>query len=69
VHWLAALGLLVWLAAARPGWLPAGTSRLLLAGWALSALATAAAILREWRWRVRRDAEVADISAELPRNT
>ncbi|HEY8211924.1 MAG TPA: hypothetical protein VIG99_30790 [Myxococcaceae bacterium] len=69
VHWLAALGVLVWLAAARPGWLPAGAHRLLLAGWAVSAAAAAATILREWRWRVRRDAVVAGIRAELPRNT
>jgi hypothetical protein len=66
VHWVALLALPVWLAALRPGWLPLPTGRALLAGWALSAVAAAVAVVREWRLRVRRDAETADIAAELP---
>jgi hypothetical protein len=69
VHWVAVLALPVWLAALRPGWLPPATGRALLGAWALSALAAAASVLREWRLRVRRDAETADIAADLPRNT
>jgi len=68
VHWVAALALPVWLAALRPGWLAPATGRTLLAAWALSAVAAVAAILREWRLRVRRDVETADIAAGLPRN-
>lgn len=66
VHWVAILALPVWLAALRPGWLPPQTDRVLLAAWALSAVAAAVAVVREWRLKVRRDAESADIAAQLP---
>ena len=66
VHWLAALSLPVWLAALRPGWPSPGSRRLLLAAWILSAVLAGASLFREWRWRVRRDREAADIRAELP---
>ena len=68
VHWVAILALPVWLAALRPGWLAPATGRTVLAAWALCALAAGAAIFREWRLRVRRDAETADILVEPPRN-
>ena len=66
VHWLAVLSLPVWLAALRPGWPSPELRALLLVSWVLSALLAGASAVREWHWRVRRDAEASDIRAELP---
>ena len=53
VHALAGLGLLVWLAAARPTLLGDRLGPAVLAAWAVAAVATVAACLAEARWRRR----------------
>ena len=51
VYLLAGLGVPVWLAAIRPGWLPRDLQTGVLTVWFLCLVGLVAAIAAEWRWR------------------
>lgn len=58
-----ALGVPVWLSAARPGWVPADLRKLALAAWAVCLAGLLWTIAVEWRWH-RRCVTLADTSSK-----
>jgi hypothetical protein len=64
VHGLAVLSIPTWLVALWPESPPVHVRRLVLLGWAVSAFATVAAAVREWRWLARRDSHAADMRVD-----
>jgi hypothetical protein len=52
---VAALGLPVWVAAARPDWMARGLRTFVLTAWFVALVGLVTAAISEWRWRRRLD--------------